>query len=111
MNYTAAADVGVCLIENISISYYHALPNKLFEYIMAGIPVISSSLPQMKKIVEQYNVGVCVDLEKTTDVSNDLNEMLSDESKLETYKDNCKKAAQELNWDVEFEKVKDKLLG
>lgn len=111
INYTAAADVGVCLIENISISYYHALPNKLFEYIMAGIPVISSSLPQMKRVVEQYNVGVCVDLEKTTNVSNDLNEMLSDESKLKTYKDNCKEAAQELNWDVEFEKVKDKLLG
>lgn len=111
IDYTAAGDVGVCLIENISISYYHALPNKLFEYIMAGIPVISSSLPQMKNIVDQFNVGVCVDLEKDTNVSQKLNEMFSDELKLKVYKDNCKKAAQELNWDVEFEKVKDKLLG
>ncbi|MDH3269128.1 MAG: glycosyltransferase, partial [Ignavibacteria bacterium] len=37
---TTAADVGVSLIENLSTSYYYALPNKLFEYIMAEIPVI-----------------------------------------------------------------------
>jgi glycosyltransferase involved in cell wall biosynthesis len=41
INYTAGADIGLSLIENISISYYHALPNKLFEDIMAGLPVLS----------------------------------------------------------------------
>lgn len=111
INYTASADIGICLIENISISYYHALPNKLFEYIMAGLPVISSALPQMKKIVEDYKVGECIDLDKGLNISAVINSMLDNEDKLKLYKANCAEAAKELNWDVEFEKAKDKLLA
>ena len=58
INYTAGADIGVALIENISKSYYYALPNKLFEYIMANVPVLISDLPQMKKIVDDYNASL-----------------------------------------------------
>ncbi len=111
INYTAAADIGVCLIENISVSYYHALPNKLFEYIMAGLPVISSALPQMKKIVQNYQVGEVVDIEENQNVVPIINKMLADENKLSEFRKNCKTAARELNWDVEFEKVKEKLLA
>ena len=111
INYTAAADVGVCLIENISVSYYHALPNKLFEYIMAGLPVISSSLPQMKKIVDDYKVGRCVDLEKNENIDLAINKMLQSDEELQQYKNNCNKASKELNWDVEFENAKQQLLN
>lgn len=110
ISYTAAADLGICLIENISVSYYHALPNKLFEYIMAGVPVISSALPQMKKIVEDYKVGSCVDLEENIEIDTTINKMLENPNLLKEYKENCAKAAKELNWDVEFDKVKSKLL-
>lgn len=110
INYTAAADIGVCLIENISVSYYHALPNKLFEYIMAGLPVISSSLPQMKNIVEEYNVGACIDLDKNKKIDEILVTMLQSEEELQIYKNNCRAASNDLNWDVEFERVKDRLL-
>jgi len=48
---TASVDIGVSLIENLSTSYYYALPNKLFEYIMADVPVVVSNLPQMKKLL------------------------------------------------------------
>lgn len=110
INYTASADLGVCLIENISVSYYHALPNKLFEYIMAGLPVISSALPQMKKIVEDYEVGEYIDLDKDQNISSVINSMLENENKLKLYKKNCTEASKELNWDVEFGKVKELLL-
>jgi glycosyltransferase involved in cell wall biosynthesis len=72
INYTAGADIGVSLIENISKSYYYALPNKLFEYIMAGLPVLISDLPQMKKVVTDYKVGRIVNLENTEEVENIL---------------------------------------
>lgn len=111
INYTAAADIGICLIENISVSYYHALPNKLFEYIMAGLPVISSSLPQMKKVVEDYKIGECIDLEKNESVFEVINKMSADTDQLERYKSNCAEASKQLNWDVEFEKVKETLLN
>ena len=60
LKYTASADYGFSLIEDICLSYKYCLPNKLFEYLMAEIPVIVSNLPEQKKIVEKYKVGVVV---------------------------------------------------
>ncbi|MCP5063880.1 MAG: glycosyltransferase family 4 protein [Ignavibacteriae bacterium] len=106
INYTSNADIGISLIENISISYYYALPNKLFEYIMAGVPILSSKLPQMEKVVSEYKVGQCVDMTNEDEVVQTLNEMLSNDEMLNEYSANCKKAAKELNWEAEFEKIK-----
>ena len=105
LSYTAGADIGVALIENISISYYYALPNKLFEYIMAGVPVLVSNLPQMKHIVYEFNVGKVVDPENHGEIIEALKEMINDHDKLISYKANCRKASLELNWDKEFESL------
>lgn len=58
--HTSAADIGVSFIENSCLSYYYCLPNKVFEYIMAGVPVISSDLPEMRRVIEMYRVGVTI---------------------------------------------------
>jgi glycosyltransferase involved in cell wall biosynthesis len=109
LSYTAAADIGIALIENISVSYYYALPNKLFEYIMAGIPILSSQLPQMEKIITEYKVGRCVNMDNKIEVIETINQMLKNDEMLKEYSANCKKAAKELNWEVEFEKIKELL--
>jgi glycosyltransferase involved in cell wall biosynthesis len=111
INYTAGADIGVSLIENISKSYYYALPNKLFEYIMSNIPVLISDLPQMKKIVDDYNVGRYVTLEDKSSLEKVLSEMLNESNSIEQYKINAEKASKELNWQKEFEKVKYLFIG
>ncbi|MEG8946065.1 glycosyltransferase [Rosettibacter firmus] len=110
IKYTAGADVGLALIENISISYYHALPNKLFEYIMAGLPVIVSNLPQMKKIVEDYNVGKVVDIEKGESIVPIIKHWQNNRDIINTLKNNCIIAAKELNWQEEYKRIKDKFL-
>lgn len=58
LDYTASADYGISLIEDSCLSYRYCLPNKLFEYFMAGIPVITSNLYEMRRIVENNEVGV-----------------------------------------------------
>jgi len=102
LNYTAAADVGLSLIEDISLSYHYALPNKLFEYIMAEIPVIVSKLPQMVEIVMQYNVGEVVEPDNQDELINKINLLFEDEELYSSYKANCKSASKELNWDNEI---------
>ncbi len=57
LNITASADIGISLIEPITFSYELALPNKLFEYVYAGLPVLVSDLPAMKQFVFDNGVG------------------------------------------------------
>ncbi|MEN8192514.1 MAG: glycosyltransferase [Bacteroidota bacterium] len=111
INYTSAADIGLALIENISKSYYYALPNKLFEYIMAEIPVLCSNLPQMKKIVEDYQVGEVIDIEEVGELTERLRTLILNRDLLFDYKQNCKHASSVLNWQNEYEKVKHLFVG
>lgn len=55
------AHYGLCLVENVSLSDFYCLPNKLFEYSFAKIPVLASQFPEITKIVSKYNLGVCCD--------------------------------------------------
>jgi glycosyltransferase involved in cell wall biosynthesis len=67
-----SADFGLCLIENVSLSDYYCLPNKLFEYIFADIPVIASNFPDISSVVNHYRLGLCVDL-NVASISDALN--------------------------------------
>ena len=60
LSITSQTDIGFSIIQPISQSYIQALPNKLFEYGLAGIPTISSNLPELKKYTENYNLGLAV---------------------------------------------------
>jgi glycosyltransferase involved in cell wall biosynthesis len=55
--YSAGADVGLVTIEPVSQSYLYAMPNKMFECRLAGIPVIVTNLPDMAKMIEAYGGG------------------------------------------------------
>ncbi len=55
--WTREADVGVALLEDTCRNHRLALPNKLFEYIAAGVPVVVSDLPELRRIVTHYNIG------------------------------------------------------
>ena len=57
------ADVGLCLIEKISLSDYYCLPNKLFEYAFSGLPVLASDFPELKKMVHKFKLGLCCKIE------------------------------------------------
>lgn len=58
LEYTSDADFGLCLIENVCLNYYYCLPNKLFEYLMAGVPVVVSNLYELERFVRLNGVGV-----------------------------------------------------
>lgn len=56
-DYTVDADVGISLIENVCLSYYLCLPNKLFEYVACGVPAVVSDFPEMGHFVDEYHCG------------------------------------------------------
>ena len=55
--YASGADVGISLIEDVSLSYRYCLPNKLFESVLSGLPVLVSDLPDQRRFVDEYRAG------------------------------------------------------
>ncbi|SDB85265.1 glycosyltransferase [Williamwhitmania taraxaci] len=101
---TTQASVGVSLEEDLGLSYRYCLPNKLFDYIFAGIPVLVSDLPEMRKLVEGYSIGVVL-MERTPQaLANTIRGMLSDLSRRKQWQQNLAIAAIELCWEKEQEK-------
>lgn len=107
-NYTHLADLGVSFDQNLSLNHYFSLPNKIFEYIHAEIPILTSNLPERKRIVETYQTGVVIDDFSPETISSNINKLIDNKSLVSFYKENCKKARLELNWENE-EKVIQKI--
>ena len=60
-NYTKKATLGMVLEEPLGKSFEYSLPNKLFDYIHAELPIIAGNMPEISSVIKQYKVGVMVD--------------------------------------------------
>jgi glycosyltransferase involved in cell wall biosynthesis len=103
LNYTASADVGVALIKNTCLSYNFCMPNKLFEYAMAGLPVIVSNVKEMSAFVKKYQMGVVVEDDTVASLNEAIERLLSMD--LTVLKQNAKKAALDNSWEHQEEKM------
>lgn len=103
LEYTASADIGISFIENICLSYYYCLPNKLFEYAMVGLPVIVSNMKEMKELVEQYNMGIVVVDNKLESINNAIDKIL--QSDIKQMKQNSRRFAEENSWAEQEKKM------
>lgn len=100
--FTCQADIALCLIEGISLSYEYSLPNKLLEATMSGIPTIVSDLPEMRRFVKERDCGwVC----PTTvdDLANLLGSLSADEILRKRHA--AVEASRTMDWECEVEPV------
>jgi len=77
------------------------MPNKLFDYIQAGIPVLVSDLPEMKKVVEKYNIGIIAASREKDYLREQIYNLLFDTGLREIWKPGLERAANELCWENE----------
>ncbi|AWM88727.1 glycosyltransferase [Microvirga sp. 17 mud 1-3] len=96
----AEADVGLCILPDSSRHNRFALPNKLFEYLAAGLAVVTSPLPDMAEIVTRFECGrlAADDADAITETINSL-----DRPALDRMKRQALAAAAALSWDRERE--------
>ena len=105
--YTRQAALGISLEENIGLNYYYALPNKLFDYIQAEIPVLVSDLPEMRRIVDDFQIGQVVRDPDPELLARQVEEMMSNEELRTKWKKNLRPAARELCWENEVDILRD----
>lgn len=95
--YTTSANIGLCLLEKMGLNYYYALPNRIFDYVQAGVPVLASRFPEIAKIVDTYHTGVLIDHYEPTYLAETINQMLSNPIDTSHFHD----VAKELCWENE----------
>lgn len=100
------ADIGVIPYLPVCLNNEFCLPNKIFEYMMAGLAVVGSDLPELRRIILGHDVGLIYDPYSSKDLARALNELLADPARLEKMRRNSLQAAQDkFNWACESQKL------
>lgn len=75
--YTNSADLGVCLLEEKGLSYYYALPNRIFDFMQAHVPMLATGFPEIKRVLETEHTGICINHYEPEYLAEVINGMLS----------------------------------
>ena len=95
--YTAYADIGVNFLENKGLNYYYSLPNRIFDYIRSEIPILSVDFPEIRKIVQQYGIGLLINDYSPENIAKAIKQLSTSEKN----KTGFQKANEELTWENE----------
>ena len=98
VNVTKQADLGLSLEEDLGLNYRYCLPNKVFDYINAGIPVLVSELPLLQELLKQYKVGECLKKRNPKSLALAIEKIIVNKS---NYLQELDRAAADLNWKKE----------
>ena len=102
---TAGADVGVIPYLPIDLNHKYCSPNKFFEYVQTGVPVVAHDLVFFRDMGRRYGVVQVGDLSTPTGMAKAINSLLQDRAGLEKMRQACGVAAQTLNWETESRKL------
>lgn len=107
LTWTASADIGLSIFPpDYSQSIRWCLPNKFFEYLMAGLPILSSQLDAIVDLIKTYNVGRVVSSLVPEDIAASINTVLADPAALAHMRYNALEAAKcEFHWEKESQKL------
>jgi glycosyltransferase involved in cell wall biosynthesis len=107
LEWTSSADIGLNVASpTYSLNVKYFLPNKLFEYLMAGVPVLTSPLPAMVEVVKSHDAGQILPSLEPEEIGKAINAMLADPAALARMSSNALAATrEEYNWEKECEKL------
>ena len=106
---TASADVGLSLDKGLHTNYLLSLPNKLFDFIHVGLPIVASPMVEVRRIVEENGVGVVLKDVTSEAISDGVAQILS--KPREFWFSKCMIARENLHWDVDSHFITEYLEG
>lgn len=101
---TPFADIGIIPYHGVDLNNYYCSPNKLFEFVAAGVPFVCNDLPFLRSVVDQYGCGVTVDFASPAKAAEVITCLLGSLDALNQLKAATLRASKTLNWEVEGEK-------
>lgn len=101
MNFTYLSDVGLTLDKPTNMNYQYSLPNKVFDYIHAGTPIISTDLVEISTIIHKHSVGLIIDKLSPENLAEKIVFLQQNPAVLQELKSNCKAASLVENWEHE----------
>ncbi len=105
MGYTSMGHLGLSLDKDTNLNYRLSLPNKLFDYVQAGIPVLVSDLQEVGNLVREYGLGEIIESHDPRHIAAKIQYMLSSPEKRREWKENLARAAKILCWENEEKKL------
>lgn len=106
-HYTLNADLGLAIDKNTNDNYLYALPNKLFDFIHANIPVLCSRLIEISYVIDHYDIGFYIENHQPEHIANRINTIFAEAENYLLKKNNTFKAKEELCWEIEEKKLID----
>jgi glycogen synthase len=95
----SGADVGIVPLAPVCLNHVYALPNKLFQYLMAGLPVAASPMAELTRVVEEHDVGAIFAANEPRAIAATINAILADPARAAEMRANARAAARELCWE------------
>jgi glycosyltransferase involved in cell wall biosynthesis len=105
LNFAQSANLGVIPYQAVGLNNYYTTPNKLFEYLAAGLPVVGSHFPELSKIIKEWNLGKTFNPDDPKDIAEAIMDVLEDKNRYEQMKKNAVKASNVFNWENESKKL------
>ncbi|MBX8539434.1 glycosyltransferase [Pseudomonas cichorii] len=103
---TASADAGVIPYQAICLNNFYCTPNKLFEFIAAGLPILASDLPELRRIVSETGIGQVTDLSSVSSMAEGIDNFFQDHDQLQEWRDNLSNVREQFSWQVEGARLK-----
>jgi glycosyltransferase involved in cell wall biosynthesis len=100
-HFTRKAHLGLSIDKPSVLNHRFSLPNKLFEYLHAGVPVLASRLIEQEKIIIQYDVGDFIEDHQPEHIAQKIKQIFADPELLNRWKRNTLRVREEMNWENE----------
>ncbi len=101
MQFTYHADLGLTLDKDTNPNYKFSLPNKVFDYMHAGTPVVATNIIEVANVIRRNDIGVVLETFTPESLASAIREIINDPERLDAMKANCAKAATTENWENE----------
>ena len=105
MAFTQLADCGLAIDKPSSKNHQFALPNKVFDYLQAGTPIICMDLVEIKSLVQKYEIGLVISEVSPAQIAHAIKTLQHDTTLLSSLRSNCNKAAEIEHWGNEKPKL------